>query len=379
MPLSNWAELTLAGRYESFKALDADSLDPKATLLLQPAESLTLRASWGTSFRVGSLLQTGGSRTIFQNSSDPFSNAPALAYRASAATGNPALKPEQAEAFNAGLSWNPTGALTGLSLDLDYYRYDYTDLVAREGHQELIDRDNASRCPDGVNGDPNAGPLCGAWDLDGDGSVTVHSIGPGLPDKVIRRADGYLVRTEASYFNAPSLEASGIDAALAYQWDGGRAGRFRAALNLSRTLAYDIILAGGERIDGAGSRNAGNAIGRPMPKLRGTASLNWQRGRHAATLQVHTIDSYTDDTAQSAFLAAYIGTAETIKSMTTADLQYRLELPALIQRLDTNQLTLGIKNLFNKSPPWVNVDGAYDYYTHDPRGRMLYLRYRLSI
>ena len=116
-----------------------------------------------------------------------------------------------------------------------------------------------------------------------------------------------------------------------------------------------------------------------MPKLRGTASLDWQRGRHAATLQVHTIDSYTDDTAQSAFLAAYIGTAETIRSMTTADLQYRLELPALIQRLATNQLTLGIKNLFNKSPPWVNVDGAYDYYTHDPRGRMLYLRYRLSI
>jgi len=379
VPLAHWTELTLAGRYESFKALNADSLDPKATLLLQPTESLSLRASWGTSFRVGSLLQTGGSRTIFQNSSDPFSNAPALAYRASAATGNPELKSEQAEAFNAGLSWNPAGALRGLSLDLDYYRYDYTDLVAREGHQELIDRDNASRCPNGVNGDPAAGPLCGAWDLDGDGSVTVHSIGPGLPSKVIRREDGYLVRTEASYFNAPSLEASGIDAVLAYQWDGGRTGRFRAALNLSRTLAYDIILAGGERIDGAGSRNAGNAIGRPMPKLRGTASLDWQRGRHAATVQVHTIDSYTDDTAQSAFLAAYIGTAETIKSMTTADLQYRLELPALIRQLATNQLTLGIKNLFNKSPPLVNVDGAYDYYTHDPRGRMLYLRYRFSI
>ena len=111
-----------------------------------------------------------------------------------------------------------------------------------------------------------------------------------------------------------------------------------------------------------------------MPKLRGTASLDWQPGRHAATVQVHYIGSHTDDTAQSAFLAAYIGAAETVKSMTTENLQYRLELPAPTRRLATKQLTLGIKIPFNKSPPLANVDGAYD-----PRGGMLYRRCRFSI
>ncbi len=37
----------------------------------------------------------------------------------------------------------------------------------------------------------------------------------------------------------------------------------------------------------------------------------------------------------------------------------------------------GEKNLLNEEPPLVNVDGAYDYYTHDPRGRIYYARYQL--
>ena len=378
-PLTEWAELTLAGRYESFEQLNKDTFDPKLTLLLRPTDSLSLRASWGTSFRVGSLLQVGGSRTIFRNSSDPFSNAPALAYRASAASGNPDLKPEQAEVFNAGFSWNPAGLLDGFSLDLDYYRYDYTDLIARAGHQELIDRDNASRCPGGVNNNPDAGPLCGSWDLDGDGIVSVYSIGPGIPDKVVRREDGYLVRTEASYFNAPSLESSGIDLALAYSRDVAALGLMRTSLDLSYTLDYDIILANGEKIKGVGSRNASNSIGRPMPRFRANAGLNWQRGRHDVFLNVRYIHSYKDDTPQSAFLGAYIGYAETIDSMTTVDLQYRLELPAFISRQQGSQLTLGVKNLLNEEPPLVNVDGAYDYYTHDPRGRIFYARYQLRL
>ncbi len=376
-PLTEWAELTLAGRYESFEQLNKSTFDPKLTLLLRPADSLSLRASWGTSFRVGSLLQTGGSRTIFQNSSDPFSNALALAYRASAASGNPELKLEQAEVFNAGFSWNPAGLLDGFSLDLDYYRYDYTDLIVREGHQELIDRDNLSRCPAGANNDPEAGPLCGSWDLDGDGIVTVYSIGPGLPDKVIRREDGYLVRTEASYLNVPSLESSGIDLALAYTRDVAALGLIGTSLDLSYTLDYDIILANGEKIKGVGSRNAGNSIGRPMPRYRANAGLSWQRGRHDVFLNVRYIHSYKDDTPQSAFLGAYIGYAETIDSMTTVDLQYRFELPAFTSRRQGSQLTLGVKNLFNEEPPLVNVDGAYDYYTHDPRGRIYYARYQL--
>ena len=115
-----------------------------------------------------------------------------------------------------------------------------------------------------------------------------------------------------------------------------------------------------------------------MPRYRANAGLNWQRGRHDVFLNLRYIHSYKDDTPQSAFLGAYIGYAETIDSMTTVDLQYRLELPTLTARQKGSHLTLGVKNLLNEGPPLVNVDGAYDYYTHDPRGRIFYARYRMQ-
>lgn len=82
-----------------------------------------------------------------------------------------------------------------------------------------------------------------------------------------------------------NLRNLGIDLALAYARDAGAAGFFRTSLDLSYTLDYDIILADGEKIKGMGSRNAGNSIGRPMPRWRANAGLGWQRGRHNMFLE----------------------------------------------------------------------------------------------
>ena len=201
IPISQTMELTAALRNEHFDKPAVSSLDPKVSFLADLSDSFTMRMSWGTSFKVGSLLQTGGSRTIFRNSSDPFSNAVSLAYRSSQARGNPDLTPEVSETFSGGFTWEPTFPF-GVSIDVDWYQYEYSDLIIREGHQELIDRDNVLRCPNGVNGDPQKGPVCGVWDHDHDGIATVFSIGTGLPNKVIRREDGYLVRTDPLYLNA---------------------------------------------------------------------------------------------------------------------------------------------------------------------------------
>ena len=77
--------------------------------MIRPTDDLTLRASIGTSFRVGSLLQTGGTTTTLLNSSDPFSGSGGLAFRPSITTGNPELVPEESTMWNIGLSWIPHG------------------------------------------------------------------------------------------------------------------------------------------------------------------------------------------------------------------------------------------------------------------------------
>ncbi len=379
VPVTDWAEVTVAGRYEDFDEIGEDTLDPKVTLLLTPTESLSLRASAGTSFRVGSLLQLFGSQTSLLNSTDAFSGTGGLAFRPSLTTGNSALQPESASVFNVGLSWAPVeGALEGLSIDIDYYDYEYEDIVTREAHQDLINQDNASRCPNGFNSDPLAGPLCGAFDTDGDGLSEVYSIGPGLPDKVIRGPDGNLIRTQASYLNAQSLDTSGIDLTVGYNWETDW-GLFRSELAASYTLEYDLVDPRGNVIDGVGSRNAGNSIGFPLPEYKANLTLGWTRNRHAASIIVRHIDEYEDDVQQSALRGSFIGFHPTIDSFTTVDAQYSIQLPAFAFQNEGSILTLGVKNAANEEPPKVNVDGAYDPFTHDPRGRIWYARYTLNL
>ena len=237
----------------------------------------------------------------------------------------------------------------------------------------MINRDNALRCPNGLNSDAAAGPLCGVV-----GGV-VYSVGDGIPDKVIRSADGNLLRTVASYFNAPSLETSGIDLTAGYRFDIGNAGSFNTRLSASYTLDYDIIDDQGNSIDGVGSRNAGNSIGRPLPEFKANWSFGWMRDRHSASLIVKHIDGYTDDVPQSGLRGAYIGFAPEVDSFTTMDVQYNYELPDVGFHGEGSKITIGAKNATDEVAPLVNTDGAYDALTHDPRGRIVYMRYRLAM
>lgn len=370
-------QVNLALRGEQIRNPDAVSLDPKISLLATPSEDFSIRISSGSSFKTGSLLQTGGSRTIFQNSSDPFSNAASLAYRASQARGNPNLDPETATSISIGITWEPP-MLNGLEANADWYGYVYNDLIIREGHQELIDIDNRLRCPNGINGDPSAGPLCGVWDHDNDGVETVFTIGAGIPDKVIRRVDGYLVRTEPRYLNANELNASGLDIELAYSFSHESSGDYRVSTSVARFLKYELTLRSGEIVDGIGKRNASNSIARPMPKLRSKTSIDWSKNQVDASIDINYIHGYKDESTQTAFLGAYLGYADYIEAMTSIDTHFSWCSDRLIGSRNPIQLSFGIKNLLNREPPRVIVDGAFDYYSHDPRGRLYLIRVQTS-
>ena len=375
--LSPIFQVNLALRGEQIRNPDAVSLDPKISLLATPTEDFSVRISSGSSFKTGSLLQTGGSRTIFQNSSDPFSNAASLAYRASQARGNPNLDPETATSLSVGMTWKPH-TFEGLEINADWYGYVYNELIIREGHQELIDIDNRLRCPNGINGDPTAGALCGVWDHDNDGVETVFSIGAGIPDKVIRREDGYLVRTEPRYLNANELTTSGLDIELAYSFSDEKAGNYRVSTSIAQFLEYELTLRSGETIDGIGKRNATNSIARPMPKLRSRTSMDWSKNQFAASIDINYIGGYKDESTQTAFLGAYLGYADYIESMTTVDAHIRWCNDTVLGSDLPIRVSFGVKNLLNREPPLVIVDGAFDYYSHDPRGRIYVLRVQSS-
>ncbi|MDZ7668006.1 MAG: TonB-dependent receptor [Gammaproteobacteria bacterium] len=103
VPVTEQLDLQIAGRYEEFDVLDDNTFDPKITAMFRATEDLTLRASAGTSFRVGSLVQRFGSSTQLINIADPYSGA-SLAFRPEIAQGNANLSPEEAVTWNVGFS-----------------------------------------------------------------------------------------------------------------------------------------------------------------------------------------------------------------------------------------------------------------------------------
>jgi iron complex outermembrane recepter protein len=374
VPLHHTFEANLALRYTDFDEIGQDSVDPKISLLWRPIDDLALRGSFGTSFRVGSLEQLFGSSTQLINITDGFAGGQ-LAFLPSITSGNPDLKPESADAWNFGFSWAPSsGPLEGFSIDADYYVYKYEDILSRESPTGLAVADFNARCPNGFNNDPLAGPLCGVQP--GGGFV---SIGAGNPEQVVRSAGGTIVAIFPSFFNASSLESSGIDLSMSYLMPTDQMGLFRFGLSGSWVLEYDLTLPDGTKVDGVGQRNITNSIGRSLPEFKANAQVGWALGRHSALVTARYIDSYEDEGPQNPLRALFIRERPHISSMTTVDVQYAFELPAFGFQNEGSTITVGAKNVFNREPPKVNVDGGYDPFAHDPRGRIWYARYVLNL
>lgn len=405
VPVSDRLDLQIAGRYEDFDDLGDNSFDPKITAMFRATDDLTLRASAGTSFRVGSLVQRFGNSTQLINIADPYSGA-GLAFRPELGQGNPELKPEEATAWNVGLSWAPSeGRLEGFSIDIDYYSYEYEDLITRTGGAELIARDVALRCPQGLNtssatqpADPLR-PLCG---IQVGGTIAGFDPNAGLPNQVIRSERGDFLRTVPSFVNAQKLETSGMDFSIGYQWTTENLGWFSTNLQASWTNEYEITDASGVKRDGVGKRNANTVIARALPEWKANLSLTWQRERHSAFALVRYIDAYQDDQpVQTGNLdgdpntppePACVGSClrafsfgisnlldDRLNSFTTVDLQYSYELPAWGIQQEGSRITFGGINVFNRTPPKLNFDGGYDAFTHDVRGAIWYARYTMQL
>ncbi len=400
IPVTDKIDLQVAGRMEDFEENDETTFDPKITAMYRATDSLTLRASGGTSFRVGSLLQRAGQSTQLINIADPFSGT-GLAFRPQIGTGNPELTPEESTTWNIGLSWAPVdGPLEGLSVDLDYYDYAYDDLITLEGPADLVNRDTALRCPQGLNNVPtDAIPDCGVQ-TDG----TVISLGEGIPDQVIRDPNNLqLLRVAPTYSNAQELDVSGLDFSVRYAMELGSLGLLTTSLDGSWAAEWDLTRADGVVIDGVGSRNFGTTIGRSLPEWKVNLGFNWMKDRHSAFVLVRYIDAYVDNQgiedagndgqnvclgsclrAFSINLPGAIGETENdldrrINSWTTVDAQYSFDLPAMGIQAEGSRIAVGGTNIFNRKPPRLNFDGQFDPFVHDSRGAVWYVRYTMNM
>lgn len=379
IPVGDTLDINIAVRYEDFDEIGVDTTDPKVTVLWRPTDSLSLRLSAGSSFRVPSLQQSFGTITTVANQADWSGTT----FKPSLSVGNPELTPESADNVNIGISWIPQdGLMEGFQIDLDWYDYEYTDIITRQSSSNLLRDDIA-----GLDAYIAANP--------GSDYVDAMNAGAGNPAQVIRNGQAILLRILPEFANANGANVSGLDLNTSYSFDTG-IGSWRVGLQAAWLKEYDVEVAnasGGVTIyDGVGSYNSTNPVARPLPEYKVNATLSWTKGQHRAFMIAKYVDEIESDVpfgtryffgavaamAGNPHINDYLTGDTIIESMTTVDVQYTYNLGEAMY-LSDSAMSVGIMNVFDEEAPYIANVTAYDGTMHDGRGMMYFVRFGGSL
>ena len=331
---SDRLEINTALRYED---LEKDSsINPKISFRYQATDNLALRASFSTSFREASLAQltstTIGLQGIQDFNADGSPKGGTTFIRIAQAN-NQNLNPEESDNLNIGAMWKPTNQL---SMKLDYWAIDYTDVITIESAQ---------------------------------GKVAAN---PNDPD-VKRTTDGTLTGVTTKYFNAQNVNTSGLDFESTYDFETTW-GQAQIGVNMMHMFEYEIPL-NGSTVDVVGKFNHDN-FARSLPESKAIFRASLNSGNNTLALFGRYTSDYKttrplDTTAKSR------GFSQNIDSFFTVDLMNAY----IIEMNDTDlKLSVGVTNLLDEEVPQVYdaSNFSYDAKHHDPRGRMVYIGFKLS-
>ncbi|MXW19329.1 MAG: TonB-dependent receptor [Gammaproteobacteria bacterium] len=325
LPLTDVLEVTGALRYEDYGSGVGNTLDPKVTLLYRPLDTLSLRGSYSTSFRAPSPFQTRGAQTNFSNIVD-YDGSRTFAGRRT--LGDPTLQPETSSAYNLGVTWQGSASWT---LSADFWRYEFEDVLRKENAQAI------------VNADP-------------------------FDARIERTSAGTVSIVNVAFINADRIETTGVDLSARGSVDTS-AGLFSGWAEATWLFSYDVTNAGVE-IDALGKLNRAN-VGAPNQEFRAAAGLTWATGAWEVNGLVRHVGGYEDDGGGS------------IDSFTTLDANVRWSLGGFLgfgaglgADYETT-LTLGAANLLDEDPPYVAIGGNYDPRSADPRGRRVFVGFRI--
>ncbi len=349
VPFAQGFEAQVAARYDHYSDFGG-TVNPKIALRWQPMKTLLLRTSWGTGFRAPALydLFTPQSATLIGIYEDTvrcpvtgaFTDCNGL-FKA-VTGGNPNLKPETSEQFNAGLVWEP---LMGLSFTVDYWKINKANVISAPD-QDAIFNNLSFYGPTNIV----RGPVDPAY--------------PNLPGPI----QTVLLLNQ----NMGDLRTSGIDVDVEWHSQATSIGRFSFGSDGTYLIDWKIEPDGLNYVTGVG-QNCGDCPG-PLPRWKNYATLGWQYSSWGATLAQTYQSGYED---ANLFRPALETTPpRRVSSYEVWDVQGRFT------GFRNTTVVLGIKNLMDRAPPFTNQPFSpqvgYDPMYADPRGRAYYARLTFS-
>lgn len=349
-------ELSLAARHDDYSDFGSTT-NPRYGLTWSPTESLSLRASYSTSFRAPAIGEEArfsadgllGGEIVAFPSADGSGFVPVVMW-----FGSEDLRPEKSRNRSIGFDWSPAFA-SEMSLSLTYYRIKYTDRII------LPPLDF------GALGNPEMQPFLTHYDDAAQLRDEVEAVtARGLPffDSTFGQfgSDPLSLATTAynyKWTNAERVDTSGYDFGIDYplRWrdhqiemglDGSYIERNETQISPTAT-PFDVV----------------GTFGNP-PKLRARGSLAWTHRRNSTALNVNYNHSYTDT---SGLVDRPVG------SYTTIDLTSRYAFASSGNTFTEGlSVSLIVINLLDKQPPYIEASGRgahYDPANASPLGRMV--------
>lgn len=354
LPIVRGLEASIAGRFDDYQNTGS-STTPKVGLRWQAMKPLLLRASWGQGFRAPSLAdlyspnQTGVTPAGLN---DPRRCGPGLPNDPNSCQtqfailtgGNAGLSPEKSDNTTVGLVFEPTN---NISMTFDFFKVDLQNTIA--------------------NGIPAAvilGDLAQYGNL-----VTRGAPTPGFPN-----VPGPITLINQTNINSGRTKLQGFEIDWKFGLPASDLGKFTVGLAGTYFDKFD-----GQNPDGSYT----SAIDTPnvntsgiIPRWRHYLTLNWAKGPWSTTLAQSYQSDYVDILGN--FQDPAVDQPRTVPAYILYDLQ------TTYSGFKNLKLTLGVRNLLDKDPPFTNTGGTvsfqagYDPQYGDPRGRFIYGRMAYS-
>ena len=329
--------LSLAGRFDHYSDVGS-KFDPKVGLGWRPLHSLGLRATWGTSFRPPPFgwsspgLVGDGEVLLVNDPKSPSKQSLALTLFGP----DKDLKAETSTAWSVGADLAPPAA-PNLSLSVTYFDIDYKGKVRNAG--------------------PNVADFLG-YETQLASLITRNPTQAQLDTacKEVRRfygtsncSDPITVILDGRFRNLDRINTRGVDVAVDYaintergKWAFGLNGTYTIILTqqlTSTSSVYDVV----------------NTVFNPV-KLKLATHWSWSFKAWTFQTTVNHTGAYLDPGSLP---------ARGVDSWTTVDLNLGYRLDGRHGLLADTQCNLGVNNLFDKAPPFVNqfdpLGGTFGY------------------
>ncbi|WP_158511822.1 TonB-dependent receptor [Novosphingobium sp. PP1Y] len=322
--------LSLAGRYEKYSDFGHTS-NPKIGLTYKPVDAVTIRGSYGTSFRAPTFTEVstvaGGAGLYYDLLPGPAGNQRGIGI----AGGNPDLKPETATTWSVGGDIAP---VRGLRATLTYFHIDYKNQIqALRGTPGLL-----------------TNPLYSSFVILNPSAAQVQDlIASGLPINAPIDETNVTFIADGRRQNLGRSVVAGLDFGVYLDWAIG-AVQFDASAQGTYFSKYDF-----ESVPGAGLTGVRGTINFPQ-KFRSQADLGARFGKFSARIVWNHLDGYENNT---------VTPVQKVSSYDTFDVNLGVDVTSAFH------VGLDVRNLFDRDPPFVDTQRGHDPQSANPVPRLI--------